>query len=133
MTYRQSETAHPVTGAVTDGERTAAVLAHVSSLVAMVATAGWLSFVGPLVMWVLYRNSSTYVRQAAAGAFNFNLGMWVMSIAGWVCFFTLLGIPVALVLWLVSGVGQVVMHLVGTAKAVRGEPYRYPFQIPVLN
>ncbi len=39
--------------------------AHASCF-AMALSAGWLSFVGPLVMWLIYKDRSPFVRQAAA-------------------------------------------------------------------
>ncbi len=92
-------------------ERTMAILAHLSTIVAMIVSAGWLSFVGPLIVWLLYKDRSPYVRQAAAGSFNFNLWAWVMSIVGWILFFTVIGIPVAIVLWIVAGVMTLWCHI----------------------
>ena len=58
-------------------ERSMALIAHLSTIAALIISAGWLSFVGPLVVWFLYKDKSQFARQSAAGAFNFNLGMWV--------------------------------------------------------
>lgn len=114
-------------------DRTAAALAHAASLIAMVISAGWLSFVGPLVMWLLYKDRSPFVRQAAAGSFNFNLGLWLMSIVGWICIITVIGIPLGLVLLAVSFLGQIIGHVIGTLRATKGETMNYPFQIKVLR
>ena len=119
--------------AVGSEDRTAAALAHAASLIAMVISAGWLSFVGPLVMWLLYKDRSPFVRQAAAGSFNFNLGLWLMSIVGWICIITVIGIPLGLVLLAVSFLGQIIGHVIGTLRATRGETMNYPFQIKVLR
>ncbi|MDV8001952.1 DUF4870 domain-containing protein [Rhodococcus sp. IEGM 1408] len=114
-------------------DRTLAALAHASSLIAMVLSAGWLSFVGPLVMWLIYKDRSPFVRQAAAGSFNFNLGLWIMSIVGWICIFTFIGIPVGLVLLAVSFIAQIVGHIIGTLRATKGRTINYPFQLRVLH
>lgn len=124
---------YPQTPAVTDSDRTAAALAHASSLIAMVISAGWLSFVGPLVMWLIYKDRSPFVRQAAAGSFNFNLGLWLISIVGWIFIITVIGIPIGLILLAFSFVGQIVGHVVGTIRATKGEPMNYPFQLKVLR
>lgn len=117
----------------TGEDRTWAILAHLAGPIAMVISAGWLGFVGPLVIWFLGKGRSPFVRNAAAGAFNFNLGLTVMTIVGWICFFTVLLIPLALLLWLVAFVLLVVCHVTGAIRANRGEPYRYPLQIPILT
>ena len=114
-------------------DRTAAALAHAASLIAMVISAGWLSFVGPLVMWLIYKDRSPFVRQAAAGSFNFNLGLWLISIVGWIFIITVIGIPIGLILLAFSFVGQIVGHVVGTIRATKGEPMNYPFQLKVLR
>lgn len=119
---------YPAPATPSSEERSMALLAHLSTLVAMVISAGWLSFVGPLILWLLQKDRSPFVRQSAAGAFNFNLSMWVLSIIGWICFFTLILIPVALILWAVSAIGQIVFHIIGAVRAHRGELYRYPMQ-----
>ncbi|MBW8732612.1 MAG: DUF4870 domain-containing protein, partial [Terrabacter sp.] len=64
-------------------DRTVAILAHLSAIIAAVVSAGWLSILGPLVVWFVYKDKSLFVRQAAAGAFNFNLTIWVAVVAGW--------------------------------------------------
>lgn len=114
-------------------DRTPAALAHASSLIAMVISAGWLSFVGPLVMWLLYKDRSPFVRQAAAGSFNFNLGLWVMNIVGWILIITIIGIPVGIVLLVISYLGQIIGHIIGTVRATQGRTMNYPFQIRVLR
>lgn len=114
-------------------DRTAAALAHAASLIAMVISAGWLSFVGPLVMWLIYKDRSPFVRQAAAGSFNFNLGLWLISIVGWIFIITVIGIPIGLILLAFSFVGQIVGHVVGTIRATKGEPMNYPFQLKILR
>ncbi|MBM7230838.1 DUF4870 domain-containing protein [Dietzia cinnamea] len=114
-------------------DRTPAALAHASSLIAMALSAGWLSFVGPLVMWLIYRDRSPFVRQAAAGSFNFNLGLWLMSIVGWICIITVIGIPLGLILLAVSFLAQIIGHVIGTLRALKGRTINYPFQLKVLR
>ncbi len=73
------------TSPVRGDERSLAVLAHLSAIIAMVVSAGWLSFAGPLLVWLLFRHRSDFVRRSAAGAFNFNLWAWVISVVAWIC------------------------------------------------
>ena len=128
MTYQPG---YPPVAATDD--RTPAALAHASSLIAMALSAGWLSFLGPLLMWVLYKDRSPFVRQAAAGAFNFNLGLWVMSIVGWILIFTVIGLPLGVLLLAVSFLAQIIGHVIGTLRAVKGRSFDYPFQLRVLR
>ena len=118
---------------ISSDDRSLAALAHASSLIAMILSAGWLSFVGPLIMWFIYKDKNPCVQQAAAGSFNFNLGLWVMSIVAWILVITIIGIPIAIILWIISFVGQFVWHIIATVKAIKGVEYNYPFQIKVLK
>lgn len=119
--------------AVSDDERTWAVLGHISTIVAAVLSVGWLSFLGPLAIWAIHKDKSAFVRQAAAGAFNFNLLIWAITIVGWIFFITLIGIPIAILLWLVAFAASVYCHVRGAVLANRGELYRYPWGLPVLR
>lgn len=121
------------TMATTSDDRSMALIAHLSTLVATIISAGWLSFVGPLVVWFLYKDKSAFVRESAAGAFNFNVGMWIMSIVGWICIITVIGIPIGLILLAISFIAQIVCHILGAMKASKGELYRYPFQLRILS
>ena len=114
-------------------ERTMAVLAHLSAPIAAVLSVGWLSMVGPLVVWLVYKDRDPVVRQAAAGAFNFNLAFWLVYLVSWILILTVVGAVVGLPLLVVGFVVAAVCHVVGAVRASRGEPYRYPFQIPVLR
>ena len=119
--------------ATTGEERTWAILGHLAAIIAAVISAGWLSFVGPLLIWVYYKDKSQFVRQAAAGAFNFNLAIWAAIIVGWLMFLTIVLIPVAIILWIVAVVAGLVFHIKAAMAANRGQAYRYPWGIPVLH
>lgn len=114
-------------------DRTLAVVAHVSTIAAMVLSAGWLSFVGPLVVWLLFRDRSELVRRSAAGSFNFNVSLWLATVAAYVLAFTVIGLPVAIVIWIAVAVLTVVCHVLGAVKASKGEVYRYPFSLSLLQ
>lgn len=111
------------------------VLAHLSAPIAFIVSAGSLSFLGPLIIWFLYKDRSPFVRQAAAGSFNFNLAFWAVSVVlvviTLVTFFVALPItlPLEIIVFLVAAWS----HIKGAIKAGQGEPYKYPFQIRVLS
>ncbi|NNM44491.1 DUF4870 domain-containing protein [Knoellia koreensis] len=118
---------------ISSEDRTMAILAHLSAIIAAVISVGWLSILGPLIVWAIYKDKSPLVRQAAAGAFNFNLAVWAAFIAGWICLFTIVLIPVAIILWVGAGIAALVCHIIGAVRASNGEAYNYPFQIKVLS
>lgn len=114
-------------------ERSVAALAHLSAIIALVVSAGWLSFVGPLVVWFVYKDRSPFVRAAAAGSFNFNIWVWVMNVVAWILLFTVVGLPIAVLIWVVAGVLTLWCHIRGALMAQRGELYRYPFTVGLLQ
>lgn len=114
-------------------ERTWAILAHLSAIIAMLVSAGWLSFIGPLIVWAVKKNDSPAVRTAAAGAFNFNIGMWLMTVAGWICFFTLILIPLAAILWIMAFALTIFHHIRASIAVSNNQVYHYPWQIPILK
>src|SRR5918996_2772632 len=114
------------------GSRFAAILAHLSAPIAALLSAGSLSLLGPLLVWLVKKNDP-YARRAAAGAFNFNLTFWLLYLISWLLIFTvvgaLIGIPMIIVLFLVSAW----CHVKGAVRAANDRPYAYPFQIRVLS
>lgn len=112
--------------------RIAAILAHLSAPIAALLSAGSLSLLGPLLVWLVMKNDP-YARKAAAGAFNFNLSFWLLYLISWVLIFTVIGavvgIPLIIVLFLVSAW----CHIKGAVRAADDRPYEYPFQIRVLS
>ena len=122
----------PVAGQATDA-RAASVLAHLSAPLAAVLSAGWLSVLGPLVVWMLYKDRDPVVRQAASGAFNFNLAFWLVYLISWALIITLVGAVIGIPLLVISFLVAAWCHVHGAIRASNGEPYRYPFQLPVLH
>ena len=119
-------------GAPSSSSRVAAVLAHLSAPIAALLSAGSLSLLGPLLVWLI-KKDDPYARKAAAGAFNFNLTFWLLYLISWVLIFTVIGavvgIPLIVVLFLVSAW----CHIKGAVRAADDRPYDYPFQIRVLS
>lgn len=127
--YSRSERA---AGTYDGDDRVAQMLAHLSAPIAFVLSAGWLSILGPLIVWALYKRNPQ-VRRAAASAFNFNVSFWLMQVIGWILVFTIIGIPVALAIWGITFLVAAWCHIKGAMRAANGRPYVYPFQIPVLH
>lgn len=112
--------------------RLAAIFAHLSAPIAALLSAGSLSLLGPLLVWLVMKKDPN-ARQAAAGAFNFNLAFWLLYLVSWVLIFTVvgavIGIPLIVVLFVVSAW----CHVKGAIRSADDRPYKYPFQIHVLS
>lgn len=114
-------------------ERTWSILAHIAPVVGALISVGWLNFVGPLVIYLVYKDRSPRIRKAASGAFNFSATLWVANAVAWVCAVTVILLPVAIILWIAAGLGLFVVHIMAAVKAANDEPYTYPLQIPILK
>ncbi len=112
--------------------RMAAILAHLSAPIAALLSAGSLSLLGPLLVWLLKKHDR-YARSAAAGAFNFNLSFWLLYLVSWLLIFTVIGAIVGIPLIIVLFVVSAWCHIKGAIRAADDRPYDYPFQIRVLS
>lgn len=119
-------------GPLPASSRIGAILAHLSAPIAALLSAGSLSLLGPLLVWLVQKNDP-FARRAAAGAFNFNLSFWLLYLVSWLLILTvvgaLIGIPLIIVLFLVSAW----CHVKGAVRAADDRAYDYPFQIRVLS
>lgn len=122
-------------GRASGEERTMMLIAHLSAPASALLSAGWLPFLGPLLVWLFYRERSAAVRTASAGAFNFNVTMTIASVLTWISVFVTLGVGFiwAIPIWIVLFIIQVWAHVRGALAASRGEVYDYPFQIRLLR
>ena len=116
-------------------EKTMMLLAHLSAPISMLLSVGWVPFLGPLLIWLFYKDKSHAVRTASAGAFNFNLSLTIASVVTWISVIITLGIGFlwAIPVWIVLFVVQLWCHIKGAIKASNGEVYDYPFQIRLLS
>jgi uncharacterized Tic20 family protein len=110
-----------------EGSRTWAVAAHLSSIVAMLVA---LAFVGPLVVYLVKKDEDPFVRAHAAESLNFQLSWLIYAIAVTILFLvaTLL-VPVAIA----AAVAWLVLIVVASVRAGRGQLYRYPLTIHFLR
>jgi uncharacterized Tic20 family protein len=109
-------------------ERQWALFAHLSALLGLV-TAGWLCFVGPLVIWLVKKDTMPFVEDQAKEALNFNITMMIAAAISWVLLFVLIGfilLPAVAIIWLV-------FVIIAAIKANEGTRYRYPFALRLIR
>ena len=137
--YDHDATASAPAGAIAADQRQWAMFAHLSALLGGLVTAGWAGgvgcFLGPLVIWLLKRETMPFVDDQAKEALNFNITVGaIMLILFLVGVFTL-GIGFLLTLPLMGLVGLVslVFIIIAAIKANDGVAYRYPFAIRLIK
>jgi uncharacterized protein len=122
MTMNQPQHAAPHGPISPNQERNLGALAHGVPLVAMVASAGLLGFVGSLVIYLMYRDRGPFVRAHAANSLNVQIMTGIVLLISIPLMFVLVGF----VTYGIALVVAFVLHLMGTMKAHRGEWWNPP-------
>jgi uncharacterized Tic20 family protein len=114
-------------------ERTWALLGHLSAFSAFITGLGCV--IGPLIVWLVKRDTMPFASEQAKEALNFNITAIIAALAlGAFTLITLgigalLTVPLALALF----VAWFVLTIVAAVKANNGEHYRYPFSIRLVK
>jgi hypothetical protein len=113
-----------------------AMAAHLSAFVAFI---GVPSLVGPLVVWLLKRDTDPYIAAHSVHALNFNISVLIYTIVGSLALGIfglitlgigfLLAIPVVIVAFIV----WLVLVIQGGIAASSGEQFRYPLTIDFVK
>lgn len=85
-----------------------------------------LSFLGPLIIWLIKREDDAFVEEHAREALNFQISVLIYGI---IMAITIIGI----VLLIPLGIFVFVAAVVAAIKAANGEPFRYPLTIRLIG
>lgn len=102
-------------------DTTMAMLAHLLGLL--------VSWIGPLVIYLMKKDESPYVRDQSAEALNFQITMFIGYTVCFVLAFVLIGFILLPVVWIVS----LIFHVQAAIAANKGENYRYPISIRLVS
>ena len=87
------------------------------------------SFIPGLIVWILKKDDSAYLGDQAKEALNFQitiaLAMFVASILVWL----LIGFILVPVVWILN----IVFCIIAAISTSKGETYRYPFCLRLIN
>lgn len=118
----------PVAGGPSAEQRQWAMFAHLSALLGLV-TAGWACFLGPLVIWLVKKDTMPFVDDQAKEALNFNITVMIAGAICWILVFVLIGF---LLLWALAIV-WIVFTIIAAIKTNEGVAYRYPFALRLIK
>jgi uncharacterized Tic20 family protein len=107
-------------------ERQWALFAHLAAFSGFVIPFG--SIIGPLVIWLIKKDTMPFVNDQGKEALNFNITVAIALAISWVLVFLLIGfvlLPAVAIFWLV-------FVIIGTIKAHEGVAYRYPFILRLI-
>lgn len=111
-------------------ERNLAMIAHLSGC-AGVLGAGFLGFIGPLVIYLIKKDSSAYVEFQAKEALNFQITIFLLSVAAWIL--TLLSCSTLFLVVFAPMVLQIVLGILAALAVRNGKNYRYPINFRLLQ
>ncbi|WP_433160374.1 DUF4870 domain-containing protein [Kribbella sp. CA-247076] len=113
-------------------ERTWGMVAHVGVLVAAWFAMGFLC---PLVIWLVYRYRSEFVRRHALESLNFQLSLLIYTAVAVVLILITFGLGVLIIipLVLIGAVAALVVIVMATMAASSGREYRYPLTIRLVR
>ncbi|AGG88175.1 MULTISPECIES: DUF4870 domain-containing protein [Rhodanobacter] len=117
----------PMAGGPSAEERQWAMFAHLSALVGVIIPLG--SIIGPLVIWLIKKDTMPFVNDQGKEALNFNITVGIAAVVSWILCFILIGFLLLAVL----AVGWVVFVIIATIKANEGTTYRYPFTLRLVS
>lgn len=126
-------------GGISAEERQWAMFAHLAALVGGVVTAGWAAslgcIIGPLVVWLMKKETMPFVDDQGREALNFNITAGIVFLVLWVLTFMTLGIGILLTgpIMLIVGLGWLVVTIIAAIKANEGVAYRYPFSLRLVK
>ena len=113
-------------------ERTWAMVAHIGVFVAAWFAMGFLC---PLVVWLVYRQRSDFVRRHALESLNFQLSLLIYTAIAVVLILITFGLGVLIIipLIIIAAVAAVVFIVLATMAASSGNEYRYPLTIRLVR
>lgn len=88
-----------------------------------------LSFLAPLVIWLIKRDDDAYVEHHAREALNFQISMLIYAVISAILIIVLIGF----VLLVVLAIFAFIVMIVAGVKAASGAMYRYPLTIRFVS
>ena len=113
-------------------ERQWALFAHLSALLGGLVTSHFFGLgclIGPLVIWLIKKDTMPFVDDQAKEALNFNITVAIAAVVCWILVFVLIGIPLVILL----GLAWLIFVIIAAIKANEGERYRYPFTLRFIH
>ncbi len=108
------------------------MLCHLSAfaiLFNMMSIVPVFNILGPLVIWLLKRNESTFIDTQGKRALNFQI---TVSIAWLVCL-PLVFLLVGIFLLYAVGIADLIFTIIASVKTNQGEDYKYPYTLNLIK
>ncbi|HSH54210.1 MAG TPA: DUF4870 domain-containing protein [Methylotenera sp.] len=87
------------------------------------------SFIPALIVWILKKDDSPYIAEQAKEALNFQITVLLAYFVAWILVWILIGFAFLGIIWLAN----IVLCIVAAISTSKGETYRYPFTLRLIN
>ncbi|MEP7044005.1 MAG: DUF4870 domain-containing protein [Dokdonella sp.] len=123
----------PNAGALSSDERMWAMFGHLSAFTAFITGIGCI--VGPLLVWLIKRETMPFAGEQAKEALNYNISVALAFIAlGVLTLITFgLGIVLTFPIGCLLFIAWIVFTIIAAIKANEGVAYRYPFTLRLVK
>jgi uncharacterized Tic20 family protein len=135
----ETATATPPPATPSDEEKRWALGAHLSILAGGLLTWGWAasfgSFIGPLIVWLVKKDTMPFVADQAKEALNFGITLTLACVVLLMLTVMSLGVGVLFTfpMWILIGIVALILVIVAAVKANEGVAYRYPVAIRLVK
>ncbi len=110
-------------GTISDQDKLFAVIAHVCVLAGSVIPFG--NIIGPLVIWLIYKDKSQFIEEHAREALNFAISVMIYLV---ICV-VLMVVVVGFFGMIALGIFNLIVSIIAIVKSANGEFYQYPLCI----
>jgi len=109
-----------ITPEVSSNDKNLAVLTHLGGIL--------FSFIPSLIVWLL-KKDSPFVSEQAREALNFQITLLIAWVVSYILIFILIGFLLMGIIWL----GNIILCILAAVATSKGETYRYPFTLRLIN
>lgn len=129
MTNDQQFTAAPPRPLSEHDGRLWAMLTHLSALIGIVIGAGFVGWLGPLIIFLVLKDRSAFVAEHAKATLNFQITMLIAAVVAALLWIVLVGFLITAAIY----VFVIVFSIIAAVAANRGQRYEYPLSIRFLR
>lgn len=111
-------------------ETTTEISADEKNIVVLTHIAGTIfSFIPALIVWLLKKDDSAYIADQAREALNFQITVLIAQVISSILIVILIGFVLMGIIWLAN----IIFCIIAAVAASKGEYYRYPFTLRLIN
>lgn len=102
-------------------DKNIAVLTHLGGI--------FFGFIPALIVWLLKKDDSPFIGEQAREALNFQITVLIAFVVAWVLVWLLVGLLLLPLIYLAN----LVLCIIAAVNVSKGEDYKYPFALRLIN